>query len=168
MNGVLIGYSQVSRMPAEFDITGHVRSGENVIAVQVYQWSDGTYLEDQDMWWLSGIFRDVSLLAFPEMHLWDMTVRTTLFDSGKQARVEVQTLLHNAGGSSSGGTLSITLLNRSLRPASGTVAVDIDMLTAGELQSLSAALDVADPKLWSAETPHLYHLLLELKTPGAK
>ncbi|WII36118.1 glycoside hydrolase family 2 TIM barrel-domain containing protein [Paenibacillus thiaminolyticus] len=163
VNGVLIGYSQVSRMPAEFDITEHVRSGANLIAVQVYQWSDGTYLEDQDMWWLSGIFRDVYLLAFPEMHLWDMTVRTTLFDSGQHARVDVQTLLHNAGGSSSGGTLSITLLDRSLRPASETVAVDIDMLTAGESQSLSAALDVADPKLWSAETPHLYHLLLELK-----
>ena len=69
-----IGYSQGSRLPSEFDVTESVRAGRNVLAVVVYQWSDWSYLEDQDMWWLSGIFRDVSLLWRPRSHLADVVV----------------------------------------------------------------------------------------------
>ncbi len=67
VNGNEVGYSQGSRLPSEFDITPWVRTGKNTLAVKVYQWSDGSYLEDQDMWWLSGIFRDVYLLARPKV-----------------------------------------------------------------------------------------------------
>ena len=73
-NGAAVGYSQGSRLPAEFDVTSMVCPGRNVLAVTVYQWSDGSYLEDQDMWWLSGIFRDVSLLWRPPAHLADVVV----------------------------------------------------------------------------------------------
>ena len=73
-NGEQVGYSQGSRLPSEFDVTKSARAGRNVLAVEVYQWSDGSYLEDQDMWWLSGIFRDVSLLWRPPLHLADVVV----------------------------------------------------------------------------------------------
>ncbi len=71
VNGQEVGFSKGSRSPAEFDVTPHVRPDDNTVAVRVVQWSDGSYLEDQDMWWLSGIFRDVYLLAQPQLHVWD-------------------------------------------------------------------------------------------------
>ena len=68
VNGNHVGFGKVSRLPSEFDITGFVKTGENDITVRVYKWSDGTYLEDQDMWWLSGIYRDVELIN--ELQKW--------------------------------------------------------------------------------------------------
>jgi beta-galactosidase len=76
-NGQFVGYSQDSRLPAEFDLTDFLRSGENRIAVMVLRWSDGSYLEDQDMWWLSGIFRSVELLHKPDIHIADFRVSPT-------------------------------------------------------------------------------------------
>jgi len=75
VNGREVGFSKGSRLPAEFDITPLVKAGRNLLAVRVYQWSDGSYLEDQDMWFLSGIFRDVSLIAVPKTHIYDISVR---------------------------------------------------------------------------------------------
>ena len=82
-------------MPSEFDITEFLRPGKNVIAVRVYQWSDGSYLEDQDMWWLSGIFRDVYLLSRPETHIADFFVKTQLDDQYKDGVLTVETKLRN-------------------------------------------------------------------------
>jgi len=76
INGQEAGFSKVSRMPSEFDITALARPGKNTVSVRVYQWSDGSYLEDQDMWWLSGIFRDVYLLSRPKVHIADYFIRT--------------------------------------------------------------------------------------------
>ena len=76
-NGQFVGYSQDSRLPAEFDLTDLLQSGENRIAVMVLRWSDGSYLEDQDMWWLSGIFRSVELLHKPDLHISDFKVSPT-------------------------------------------------------------------------------------------
>ena len=78
VNGQLAGMSKGSRNPAEFDITDIAQVGLNRITVQVLQWSDGTYLEDQDMWWLSGIFRDVSVMALPEVDLFDIFAKPLL------------------------------------------------------------------------------------------
>ena len=77
-NGEFIGYSKGARLPSEFDVTQALKQGVNTIAVEVVQWSDGTYLEDQDMWWLSGLFRDVSLYSRPQNGLYGMQVRTYL------------------------------------------------------------------------------------------
>ena len=74
INGKQVGFSKGSRLPSEFDITKHIRTGNNQIAVRVIQWSDGSYMEDQDMWWLSGIFRDVCLIAMPDAHIADIHV----------------------------------------------------------------------------------------------
>ena len=86
--GRAVGYSQVSHMPSEFDLTPSLRPGSNTLAVQVFQWSDGSYLEDQDAWRLSGIFRDVSLIARPAVYLRDVRVRASS-DGTLDLRVEM-------------------------------------------------------------------------------
>jgi len=78
VNGEDVGYSQGSRLPAEFDVTDAVEPGENTVVVRVVKWSDGSYLEDQDMWWLSGVIRPVSLYATPKTYVADVDVRTEL------------------------------------------------------------------------------------------
>lgn len=83
VNGNHVGFGKVNRLPSEFDITGFVKTGENDITVRVYKWSDGTYLEDQDMWWLSGIYRDVELINEEKNAVLDLRVNGTLDDSYK-------------------------------------------------------------------------------------
>ena len=87
VNGKSVGYSEDSRSPAEFDITDRLIEGTNHLAVQVFRWCDGSYLEDQDMWRLSGIFRDVYLLARPQVSLRDFAVRTELDDDYRNAQL---------------------------------------------------------------------------------
>lgn len=126
VNGREVGFSKGSRLPAEFDVTDFVTPGRNTLAVRVVQWSDGSYLEDQDMWWLSGIFRDVYLLARPATHLADVRVHA---------------------------------------PAAGPIKVDTDI--AGDATGCSVETrlldDVGPRRLWTAETPNLYTLLVTLK-----
>ena len=81
VNGNYVGFSKVSRLPSEFDITEFVKSGENDVTVRVYKWSDGTYLEDQDMWWLSGIYRDVELINEEKNAVLDVQIDGSLDDS---------------------------------------------------------------------------------------
>ena len=97
INGDEVGYSQDSRLPAEFDITPYVRAGENLLAVRVYRWSDGSYLEDQDFWRLSGIYRDVVLWAAPPVHLRDLTVQTELDAEYRDATLRVRAIVRNLG-----------------------------------------------------------------------
>ena len=78
VNGQKVGYSQGSRLPAEFDLTPYLRPGENSMVVMVIRWSDGSYLEDQDHWWMAGIYRDVYLYATPKVHISDVFVHTEL------------------------------------------------------------------------------------------
>jgi len=89
-NGNWVGYSQDSRLPAEFDLSPHLKLGVNRLAVMVLRWSDGSYLEDQDMWWLSGIFRDVTLLSKPRLCIEDFAVRTRLDACLRDAELAVQ------------------------------------------------------------------------------
>ena len=92
INGQEVGYSQDSRLPAEFNITAYLRAGENTLAAQVMRYSDGSYLEDQDFWLLSGIQRDVILYSKPKMHLRDFTVRTLLDDRYEHAELAGRSL----------------------------------------------------------------------------
>ncbi|MFW9972252.1 MAG: sugar-binding domain-containing protein, partial [Candidatus Odinarchaeota archaeon] len=85
VNGTKIGYSQDSMTPAEFNITKNIRQGENIIAVEVYRWSDGSYLEDQDMWRFSGIFRDVFVFSTPRIHIRDFFVFCEFDDNYRDA-----------------------------------------------------------------------------------
>ena len=90
INGTFVGYSQAAHMTSEFDITPYVQAGENEIAVLVFKWCDGSYLEDQDKFRMTGIFRDVYILHRPKKHLWDYTVHTSLKNNGQSAAVRVE------------------------------------------------------------------------------
>ncbi|MBL0627806.1 beta-galactosidase [Aeromonas jandaei] len=159
-NGRWVGYSQDSRLPAEFDLTPYLQAGRNRLAVLVLRWSDGSYLEDQDMWWLSGIFRSVSLLHKPARHLMDIRVTPELDACYRDGRLKIALQAANAVGLSveanlyDGGERVATL-----RQPIGTQAID----EKGAYDDRAELwLDVAAPHQWSAETPQLYRLTLTL------
>jgi beta-galactosidase/beta-glucuronidase len=146
VNGRPVGYSQGSHMPVEFDVTDCVRQGGNLVAVQVYQWCDGSYLEDQDMWRLSGIFRDVYLTARPIGFIRDVQIHTELDETSTDATLSVRALGSRAGG----GRVTAGLYDAA-RKLVAEAALD---------GSGAAALAVAAPRKWSAEEPNLYTLLV--------
>jgi beta-galactosidase/beta-glucuronidase len=163
VNGESVGYSEGSMTPAEFDVTEHVRLGENVLAAEVIRWSDGSYLEDQDFWRLSGIYRDVVLLARPAAHIRDFEVVTDLDEEYRDARLSIEASVLSAASGPS-GPMS---LRARLRDGSGEVIVSETVLvaagvSAGEERTLTIDARVAAPLKWSAETPHLYPLSLAL------
>ena len=163
VNGVDAGYSQGSHIPSEFNVTALLVPGHNTLVVQVYQWSDGSYLEDQDQWRLSGIFRDVSLIARPPVFVRDTRLRTTFGASLADASLEVVTALRNLGAAAGEHTVSAVLLDAAgTEVVSGTVGTTA--LGAGEEVVLTTTLAVASPRLWSAEEPNLYTLLLTLQS----
>ena len=160
-NGVWVGYSQDSRLPAEFDLTSHVHSGDNRLAVMVLRWSDGSYLEDQDMWWLSGIFRDVGLLLKPKRAIEDVVVRTELDAAYRDADLVVQTRVNDPDTQ-----VRIQLFDGHTPVTDEVVAIPGNT----EVDERGAFRDRADhrvlvrePRLWSAETPHLYRLVVCLE-----
>jgi beta-galactosidase len=162
INGRAVGYSQGSRLPAEFRITPHVQDGINVIAAEVYRWSDGTYLEDQDMWFLSGIFRSVELLAVPMVHIRDFFVTAELDDQYRDAVLNVRADVRNLGDTDSDShTLTAELLDG--QHQSVAVTKHAVSVRAGEESIVDLSAQVRAPQKWSAETPYLYHLLLTLR-----
>lgn len=155
LNGTEIGYHQGSRNPAEFDVTEFVRkSEENILAVRVYQFCDGSYIEDQDQWWLSGIFRDVFLLGFPrERHIEDLSVQTLLDENYKDATLKVAVEV------TGGGNVHLKLLDAQKREvAAASKAAD-----ATARQTVEFSIPVTDPHKWTAETPYLYDLVVSLE-----
>ena len=163
VNGVYVGYSQGSHMPSEFDLTSCARHGRNILAVQVFQWSDGSYLEDQDMWRLSGIFRDVYLIAAPHAHLRDVRLRTRFSDERDQAALEMRLALRNLSPAAVGGLrVQSELLDGQSRVIFTHSLPCPAELKSGEEIALETAITVDSPRLWSAEDPYLYTLLLTL------
>ncbi len=216
VNGQLAGYSQGSHYEAEFDLTGLAQQGDNVLAVRVYQWCDGSYLESQDKWRLSGIFRDVYLMLLPAVTVADASVRTELCDGYRKARVHVELQLARSawfpnadanctvrsrlyspqgagdwraepeadpgtdqgtdpesvhfaaaggcGGDRRPGAYPGTSLSASAGAVSRVIAEreqEVHLLP-GEQCRLSWSMEVDEPRLWSAETPELYPLVLSL------
>lgn len=169
VNGQMAGYSQGSHMPSEFNITPYIRTGANIIAVQVYQWSDASYLEDQDMWRLSGIFRDVYITALPDVHIWDAGICTVLDEAYTDATLEVAVRLRNCGDTAGSGHAVTAIL---YDPAGSKVleqewAKDV-VVGAGEERELNAVMEVKAPEKWTAETPRLYTLVLLLQADDGK
>lgn len=146
INGTWVGYSQGSRMPAEFDITPYVQTGKNKIAVMVLKWCDGSYIEDQDIWRFSGIFRDVYLLARAPQHIRDVFNRTELNSSLDKATLTCE--LESIGKVEA--TVKLTDAKGEL-VSHGTCLVE----GTGHL-----SFEIDKPVLWSAETPYLYHLFI--------
>lgn len=147
LNGQYVGYSQGSRMPAEFRVTEHLRPGENRIDVMVLKWCDGTYLEDQDMWRFSGIYRDVYLLARDSSHIRDVFNKQVFAEDFHTAKLvtEIETT----------GSLEV---KAELIDARGLTVAAAQTTTN---QRAVLELEVPGPRLWNAETPELYHLLLQ-------
>ncbi|MEC0231657.1 beta-galactosidase, LacZ type [Paenibacillus alba] len=160
MNGTFVGYSQGSRLTSEFDLTPYVKQGINRMAVRVYQWSDGSYLEDQDMWYMSGIFRDVYLISEPSsVRITDYRIVTELDAEYSDAMLSVQIELQ---GDALQGGLQLQLFDNA-----GHLVVSAEELitatTTAERTVLELAMPVAKPALWSAEAPSLYHLTICLR-----
>lgn len=163
VNGERVGYSQDSMTPAEFDITPYLDAGSNTLAVEVYRWSDGSYLEDQDMWRLSGIFRDVLLIARPRTYLQDFQVLTDLDARYEDATVTIRGDIRNAGPSPAAG---LVLRARVYGPAGQAVietAEPVPDVPAGGTAAAAVRFGMDDPDLWTAETPALYQLVLTLE-----
>lgn len=164
VNGEKAGFSVNSRNAAEFDITRLVKPGKNIIAAEVYRFTSGTWLEDQDMWRLSGIFRNVTLWSAPKVHIRDFFIKTDLDSNYKNATAEVTATVRNYGNSTAGkGELSITLYDSKSQPVISNVSAAVPALEPGEEKQITLSFAVNDPQKWTAETPSLYTTLLKLK-----
>ena len=163
VNGRKVGYSQGSRTPAEFNVTPYLKPGQNLLAVEVYRYSDGSYLEDQDFWRLSGIFRDVYLYSTADLHVRDFRVQTDLDQQYKDATLKFNVKLHNFGKGPRKGRLEAVVLDETRKPLFEPVSAAVEA-GGGEGVSLDFVREVGNPKKWTAETPNLYTLLLTLKS----
>lgn len=168
VNGKKVGYSQGANNDAEFNITPYVKPGKNVLAVEVYRWSDGSYLEDQDMFRLSGIHRDVYLFATPKLRLRDYYITADFAsDDFSKAKFNVRTNVKNYGGKTDGAVVDVTLLDEAgnqvafISEAVGTIGKKEEAVN-------TASAEVKNPNLWSAEKPYLYTAVLELKDKNGK
>ena len=163
VNGEQIGYSQDSRLPAEFDITPYIHAGENSLAVRVYRWSDGSFLEDQDMWFLSGIFRDVYLFATPGVHIRDFWAKPELDAEYRDAVLHLRVHLKNyTAAAVTGYQVEASLFDAGSEPTGWNVSARVDV-HAGQEVILELAGAIEQPKKWEEEHPNLYRLAIQLK-----
>ncbi len=192
VNGVRVGFSKDSRTPAEFELTDFLRPGSNQLAVEVYRWSDGSYLEDQDMWRMSGVFRPVYLYSTAAARIRDFTVRTAFDTNYQSARLLIQPALAaknlslsnwtvraqlfdaadqpvrfaDPGPDASAADAAATVLTRDaaeiLNPDFSAKILDARMPQRGEPKFAWLEGRLAHPAPWTAETPNLYTLVLTL------
>lgn len=163
INGVEVGYSQDSRLPAEFDITDYVQAGENVVALKVMRWSDGTYLEDQDMWWLSGIHRDVYLYTTPNVYIQDYFIKTFFDNQYRDALLDVEVKVTNTTAAViEGYSVQCHLFDPDGQLVELKDFKDEVKVRPGRNSFVWLKVPVASPLKWSAETPHLYTLVVVL------
>lgn len=163
-NGEWIGYSQDSRLPAEFDLSAVLRPGQNRLAAMVLRWSDGSYLEDQDMWRMSGIFRDVTLLHKPEAHLADVQIVTELSPEYRSAELRVKARVAFGASQPERYRLRLTLWQgeQAIGVCEQPPGSDIIDERGRYVDQALLRLRVEAPQLWSAETPHLYRATVAL------
>jgi len=160
VNGEKVGFSVNSRNAADFDLTNYLKPGKNMIAVEVYQYSSGTWLEDQDMWRLHGIFRNVTLWSAPQVHIRDFFVQPDLDKEYRDGLVKVSAKIKNYGDSKAKAqTFTATLYNKegveiAKASANGTA------LNAKQEEVLNVKFPVSNPQKWTAETPTLYTVVL--------
>ena len=166
INGQMVGYSQGSRTPAEFNITPYISNSKNVLAVQVYRWSDGSYLECQDFWRLSGIFRNVYMFSTPRIHIRDFEVSCTMDENYHNAILHVSTWIHNYSKDILHDyKLEVTLRDDQNELVGKNVLMqsDIESLAPNSESIVKTEAAVENPAKWTAEQPNLYSLLFGLK-----
>lgn len=162
VNGSRVGYTQGSKTPAEFDITEHVRGGAgNLLALEVYRWSDGSYLEDQDFWRISGIERDVYVYARPEVQLRDFFAKTTLDGAYQNGVMEIEARVRSLGEPRSDNVRLTARLMDGEAQVTPTLSAEFSILSGQEQVARMSAV-VGAVRHWTAETPELYDLVLEL------
>lgn len=160
VNGKKVGFSVNSRNAAEFDLTKYLKPGKNMIAVEVYQYSSGTWLEDQDMWRLHGIFRNVTLWSAPQVHIRDFFVKTDLDKDYKDATLDVSAKIKNySDKTGKAQTFTATLYDKEGKEIA-KVSANGSELKSNTEQSLNVKIKVANPLKWTAETPNLYTVVL--------
>lgn len=161
INGAYVGFSKDSRTPAEFNLTGVIRPGENLIAVEVYQYSDGSYLEDQDFFRLSGIFRSVRVWSVPAVHLKDVFIKTVLDGEYRDAELKIEAAIRNRAGTPAGFRIEARLADTKGREI--TSLAGVGDAAAGEVTVETLSGKVSNPRKWSAEIPELYALQVTLR-----
>jgi len=167
VNGKKVGYSEDTRLPGEFNITPYLQAGENLLAVEVYRWCDGSYIEDQDFWRLSGIIRDVSLMARAPVHIRDFYARPMLDAQYRDATLKLNIKVRNVTGDAKAISIETKLLDDKRAAVFKPIVTQATVSAQGEA-SLDITQAVENPKKWSAEEPYLYTLLLALKDAAGK
>lgn len=168
INGNQIGYSQGSKTPAEWNITPYLRPGENSVALQVFRWSDGSYLECQDFWRLSGIERDVYLVSTPRLCIRDFFAKPDLDSDYQNGSLTVEAELERFAGGQGQDVFSLSMI---LVDVAGKIVAQSEKSgQVGKNSSATVSLktDVPNPAKWTAETPNLYTLLLQLKDESGR
>ncbi|MGD6748049.1 glycoside hydrolase family 2 TIM barrel-domain containing protein [Streptomyces sp. BH106] len=171
VNGKLVGYHEDSFTPAEYDITPHLTEGTNQLAVEVYRFSDGDWMEDQDMIRLSGIFRSVYLYSTPGVHLRDFKLDTPLGDGHTTAELSVTATVRDYAGDPGAYTVETQLYDAAGHPVWSrplTQKAAVTETESGSEVTVRAARSVPSPRLWSAESPYLYTAVLRLRDPAGK
>ena len=160
VNGKYVGYSQDSNTDAEFDITGFVETGDNQLSVRVYRWCDGSYLEGQDMWHLSGIHRDVYLVATPKVFVSDHYISSTLNNNATSGSMSVKLTVDNRNNTSATKTLQVSLLDRDGKQIATGTETYSGTAKAEKTVTLS---NLSNLHPWSAEDPYLYTVVVSQK-----
>ena len=165
INGKRVGYSQGSMTPAEFNITEYLRTDSNLLAVEVYRWSDGSYLEDQDMWRFSGIFREVYLYSTPKVHIRDFFVRCDLDENYEHAELKVTVkVIHYGKNDAEHCKVEVALLDSEQRFVNSEILMnEAFSIKPGTEHFMELQANIKYPKKWTGETPNLYDLVLILK-----
>lgn len=164
INGKKVGYSEGANNDAEFNITDYVKPGENMIAAEVYRWTDASYIEDQDMFRLSGIHRDVYVYATPKTHIHDYILQADFTENDfSKSTFQVKAILKNYDKKTSKAhTVNVTLIapdGKSFTSLKETT----DKIKGGKLSEVNLQTEVKNPLLWSAEKPNLYSVVLSLE-----
>ncbi|RYZ54467.1 MAG: hypothetical protein EOO14_14245, partial [Chitinophagaceae bacterium] len=165
VNGQKVGMTKAAKSPAEFNITKHLKKGTNLLAVQVFRWHDGSYLEDQDFWRLSGIERDVAIYALPKISVWDFFLKGDLDAQYQNGLFSADvTLRRFAKSANNSGTVVIDILDKQ----GNTVFTQQKRFSfsSDTLQTIKFEGTVANPLKWSAEAPNLYDCIITLKNNG--
>lgn len=166
VNGKQVGMTKASKTPAEFNVTSYLKEGENLLAVQVYRWHDGSYMEDQDFWRLTGIERDVFLQAYPKLTIWDFFLKPTLDENYRhgifQATVDLREF---EGNRVKNGRLELDLLDNEGKKVLSR-SMPFDLASGGRTVSLDGM--VKNVKKWNAEHPYLYDCILTLSDNSGK
>lgn len=163
VNGEFVGYSQGSMTPHEFNVTKVLKPGENVITAKLYRYSDGSYLEDQDMWWLCGIYREVYLFAEPKLCLRDFYFKTDFDDSYTDSNVTLNMYINNYNNIRGKMTASAKLIDSN----NGEILLGTkETELSGGNEAVTFKEIVKAPEKWSAETPNLYTLVMTIELDG--